>query len=99
MYYTNVYIVLFISVCVSDNVSHYCSFYTVKKIEICATQKDEWVRKTLELLSSKLKKMSKADSVAGETKMRKSVTSSFTDGSGSFLHTTDTSPNSTQSFY
>ncbi|XP_038574140.1 C-C motif chemokine 21b isoform X2 [Micropterus salmoides] len=74
-------------------------FYTVKKIEICATQKDEWVRKTLELLSSKLKKMSKADSVAGETKMRKSVTSSFTDGSGSFLHTTDTSPNSTQSFY
>lgn len=50
MYYTNVYIVLFISVCVSDNLSHYCSFYTVKKIEICATQKDEWVRKTLELL-------------------------------------------------
>lgn len=29
---------------------NYYSFYTAKKLEICATRKDEWVRKTLELL-------------------------------------------------
>nr|XP_020471657.1 C-C motif chemokine 20-like [Monopterus albus] len=42
-------------------------FYTAKKNEICATRRDEWVRKTLELLSSKLKKMSKVRSAAGVT--------------------------------
>lgn len=26
------------------------SFYTVRKIEICATRRDEWVRKILKLL-------------------------------------------------
>ncbi|XP_054452592.1 C-C motif chemokine 20-like [Anoplopoma fimbria] len=41
-------------------------FYTVKKNEICATRKDEWVRKILELLSSKLMKMSMTGSAAGE---------------------------------
>ncbi|XP_037312963.1 C-C motif chemokine 20-like [Pungitius pungitius] len=35
-------------------------FYTVKKNAICATRKDKWVRRNLELLSLKLKKMSKA---------------------------------------
>ncbi|XP_070775616.1 C-C motif chemokine 17-like [Enoplosus armatus] len=74
-------------------------FYTVKKNEVCATRKDEWVRKTLEFLSSKLKKMSKAGSAAGETQMGKRVHSSFKDGSGSFFSTTETSPNSTESFY
>ncbi|XP_070701601.1 C-C motif chemokine 20-like [Pempheris klunzingeri] len=74
-------------------------FYTVKKNEICATQKDEWVRKTLELLSSKLKRMSKASSAAGETQMNKSVTPPFIDGRGSFFSTTETFPNSTEGFY
>uniref|UniRef100_A0A8C2XDN4 Chemokine interleukin-8-like domain-containing protein n=1 Tax=Cyclopterus lumpus TaxID=8103 RepID=A0A8C2XDN4_CYCLU len=57
-------------------------FYTVKKNQICATHKDEWVRKTLELLSSRLKKMSKTGFAAGE--------------SGSFVRTTETFPNSTR---
>ncbi|XP_068557515.1 C-C motif chemokine 20-like [Cebidichthys violaceus] len=48
-------------------------FYTVKKKEICATRRDEWVRKILELLSSKLKKISKTGSAAGETPMTKAV--------------------------
>ncbi|XP_075953983.1 C-C motif chemokine 20-like [Anarhichas minor] len=48
-------------------------FYTVKKNEICATRKDEWVRRILELLSSKLKKMSKTGSAAGETSDVKKV--------------------------
>ncbi|XP_044074267.1 C-C motif chemokine 26 [Siniperca chuatsi] len=74
-------------------------FSTRKRYEICATRKDEWVRKTLELLSSKLKNMSKAGSAAGETQMRKSVNPSFHDGSGSFFITTETFPNTTESFY
>ncbi|XP_037644683.1 C-C motif chemokine 20-like [Sebastes umbrosus] len=43
--------------------------YTVKKNEICVTRRDEWVRKVLELLSSKLKKMSKTGSAAGGTRI------------------------------
>ncbi|KAF7649153.1 hypothetical protein LDENG_00146150 [Lucifuga dentata] len=39
-------------------------FYTVMKMEICTTRRDEWVRKTLQMLSSKLKKMSKVSSAA-----------------------------------
>ncbi|XP_070831048.1 C-C motif chemokine 17 [Chaetodon trifascialis] len=74
-------------------------FYTVKKNAICATRKDEWVRKNLELLSSKLKKMSKASSAAGETLMRQTVNPIFNNGSGSFFSTSETSPNSTESFY
>ncbi|XP_058503559.1 C-C motif chemokine 20 [Solea solea] len=58
-------------------------FYTVKNNEICATRRDEWVRKTLELLSSKLKKMSKADSATATvgTPMKKRENPSFNDGS------------------
>ncbi|XP_034039420.1 C-C motif chemokine 20-like isoform X2 [Thalassophryne amazonica] len=48
-------------------------FYTVKKNEICATRKDEWVRRTLDLLSSKLKKMSKISPAEGEEEKRNIV--------------------------
>ncbi|XP_038819156.1 C-C motif chemokine 20-like [Salvelinus namaycush] len=40
-------------------------FYTVKNKKVCATVKDEWVRKALALLSSKLKKMSSSNTVTG----------------------------------
>ncbi|XP_029309666.1 C-C motif chemokine 20-like [Cottoperca gobio] len=72
-------------------------FYTVKKNEICVTRKDEWVRRILELLSSKLKNMSKTDSAAGKTPVRKSVNPSFNAGSGTFVSTTDAL--STEDFY
>ncbi|XP_040000115.1 C-C motif chemokine 20 isoform X2 [Xiphias gladius] len=74
-------------------------FYTVKKNLICATWRDEWVRKTLDLLSSKLKKMSKARSAAGETPRKKSGNHSLNDGSGSFFSTTASFLNYTESFY
>ncbi|XP_019962507.1 C-C motif chemokine 20-like [Paralichthys olivaceus] len=77
-------------------------FYTIKKNAICVTKRDEWVRKTLELLSSKLKKMSKPNSAGGETlkkKKKKRGNSSFNDGSGSFFSTTATFLNNTESFY
>ncbi|KAM9349942.1 C-C motif chemokine 17-like [Symphorus nematophorus] len=74
-------------------------FYTVRRAEICATRKDAWVRKTLDLLSLKLKNMSKAGPAAGEIQMRKSVTPSFNGGSGSFFSTKETFQNSTESFY
>nr|XP_046265635.1 C-C motif chemokine 20-like isoform X2 [Scatophagus argus] len=61
-------------------------FYTVKKNEICATRKDKWVRTILELLSSKLKKMSKDGSAPGER-------------TGHFFSTTETFTNSTESYY
>ncbi|XP_035526737.1 C-C motif chemokine 26-like [Morone saxatilis] len=73
-------------------------FYTSKKNEICATRKDAWVRNILELLSSKLKKMSKPGSAAGETQ-KKSVNPTFNDGSGSFSSTTEAFQNITESFY
>ncbi|XP_056277688.1 C-C motif chemokine 20-like [Pseudoliparis swirei] len=62
-------------------------FYTFKKNQICATQRDEWVRRILKLLSSRLKKMSRIGSAAGET------------ASGSFGRTTETFLNSTKRFY
>ncbi|XP_059200187.1 C-C motif chemokine 26-like [Centropristis striata] len=76
-------------------------FYTVKKNEICATRKDEWVRKILDLLSLKLKKMSKTGSAAAETAMRKGAKPRFNDGSESFVSTTETlsTLNSTDTFY
>ncbi|XP_031137224.1 C-C motif chemokine 26-like [Sander lucioperca] len=64
-------------------------FYTVKKNEICATRRDEWVRKTLELLSSKLRKMSRTDSDAGESNR---------EAGGSFISTTEDFQNSTEAF-
>lgn len=42
--------------CVSndnDNLSHHCSFYTVRRAEVCATRKDEWVRIILDQLRYK----------------------------------------------
>ncbi|KAI4809220.1 hypothetical protein KUCAC02_018126 [Chaenocephalus aceratus] len=68
-------------------------FYTVRKNEVCATQKDEWVRKTLELLSSKLKKMSSA---ASKTAMRKTVNPALKNDGGSFVSTTATFPHTTE---
>ncbi|XP_032387783.1 C-C motif chemokine 26 [Etheostoma spectabile] len=65
-------------------------FYTVKKHEICATRRDEWVRKTLELLSSKLRKMSRPGSAAGERNR---------EAGGSFGSTTETIRNSAEAFY
>nr|AGN52671.1 chemokine 20 [Channa striata] len=41
--------------------------YTTKNMKICVTRKDEWVRKILVQLSSKLKKMSKTSSAARQT--------------------------------
>ncbi|XP_069562370.1 C-C motif chemokine 19-like [Brachyistius frenatus] len=74
-------------------------FYTVKNIEVCATRKDKWVRRTLELLSLKLKKMSKGTSAARETPIRKPGTLSVRDGSRSVFATTEAFPNNTDSFY
>ncbi|XP_024921817.1 C-C motif chemokine 20-like [Cynoglossus semilaevis] len=59
--------------------------YTVRNKEVCVTKRDEWVRNTLELLSTKLKKMSKESS--GPVMKRRSPSN---DGSGSFFSTTDT---------
>ncbi|KAG8014080.1 C-C motif chemokine 20 [Nibea albiflora] len=73
-------------------------FFTVRKLEICVNPKDKWVKNILKSLSSKLSKMSKDGSAAGETHTKKGVTPAFNDGSGSFLSTTETYPNSTQSF-
>ncbi|XP_040910248.1 C-C motif chemokine 26-like [Toxotes jaculatrix] len=74
-------------------------FYTVKNTEICATRRDEWVRKILQLLSSKLKKMSKVGSPPGETPVKKRENPSLHDGSGSFFSTTESFLNDTGSFY
>ncbi|XP_060940998.1 C-C motif chemokine 20-like [Limanda limanda] len=75
-------------------------FYTLKNA-ICVTRRDAWVKKTLKLLSSKLKRMSKPNSAAGATlgKKKKSGKPSYTDGSGSFFSTTETFLNNTESFY
>ncbi|XP_033993945.1 C-C motif chemokine 19-like [Trematomus bernacchii] len=73
-------------------------FYTVMKNEVCATQKDEWVRKTLKLLSSKLKKMSKTDSAASKTAMRKTVNPPLKNEGGSFNSTTETFPHTTEDY-
>ncbi|XP_010742505.1 C-C motif chemokine 20 isoform X2 [Larimichthys crocea] len=70
---------------------------TVWKQEICVNPDDKWVKKILKLLSSKLSKMSKDGSAAGETHTKKGVTHAFNDGSGSFS-TTETYPNITESF-
>ncbi|XP_036939837.1 C-C motif chemokine 20-like isoform X1 [Acanthopagrus latus] len=74
-------------------------FYTLRRTEVCATRKDEWVRIILDRLSSKLKKMSKAGPAAGENQMKKTVNPPISDGSGSYFTTTQTFPNSTESFY
>ncbi|XP_075875848.1 C-C motif chemokine 20-like [Nelusetta ayraudi] len=66
-------------------------FLTTWKAQICASLKDEWVKKVLQKLSSKLNKMSKA----GEGRLKKSVSS---DGSGLFTPA-KVFPNSTDSFY
>ncbi|KAM7379167.1 hypothetical protein PAMP_004737 [Pampus punctatissimus] len=73
-------------------------FYTVRKYEICVTRKDEWVRKTLELLSSKLKNMSKT-AAAAEALMKTSRNLPINDGSGSLLSITETFPNTTEHSY
>uniref|UniRef100_UPI0037E84E2E C-C motif chemokine 20-like n=1 Tax=Semicossyphus pulcher TaxID=241346 RepID=UPI0037E84E2E len=70
-------------------------FFTVRKKEICATEKDEWVRRAMDYLSSKLKGMSKA----AEAQTKKRGKSSLNDGSGSFSSTTEPLPNSTEGFY
>ncbi|XP_068605334.1 C-C motif chemokine 20 [Brachionichthys hirsutus] len=70
-------------------------FYTVRKdLQICASRKDEWVRRLLGSLSSKLKKMS--SSAAGGTQKREILTP-FNDGGGVF--TVETLQNSTDGFY
>ncbi|XP_053186026.1 C-C motif chemokine 20-like [Scomber japonicus] len=78
-------------------------FYTIKNLEICATRKDEWVRKNLELLSSKLKKMSKTSTAAGEAITKRHGNPTIKDGDGSVLNTTmnttETFANSTERFY
>ncbi|KAM4552902.1 C-C motif chemokine 19-like [Odontesthes bonariensis] len=74
-------------------------FYTINKNVICASQKDEWVKKALKLLSSKLKKMSKANSSASGAPLKKPGQLPVHDGSGSFLSTTEASFNNTGSFY
>ncbi|KAM8727225.1 C-C motif chemokine 20 isoform 1-T1 [Acanthopagrus schlegelii] len=73
-------------------------FYTLRRTEVCATRKDEWVRIILDQLSSKLKKMSKAGPAAGENQMKKTVNPPISDGSGSFFTIAQTFPNSTESF-
>ncbi|XP_022610989.1 C-C motif chemokine 20-like [Seriola dumerili] len=73
-------------------------FYMPDKIEVCATQEDAWVRRALALLSSKLRRMSKAGSAAAEAK-KKSGNLSLNNGSGSFVNTTEMFLNNTQSFY
>ncbi|XP_035644676.1 C-C motif chemokine 20-like [Oncorhynchus keta] len=41
-------------------------FYTLKNKKVCATVKDEWVRKALARLSAELKKMSSSKTVTGK---------------------------------
>ncbi|CAB1426967.1 unnamed protein product [Pleuronectes platessa] len=73
-------------------------FYTIKSA-ICVTRRDVWVKKTLKLLSSKLKSMSKTNSAATLRKKKTSGKPSNNDGSGSFFSTTETFLNSTETFY
>ncbi|XP_023267347.1 C-C motif chemokine 21c-like [Seriola lalandi dorsalis] len=73
-------------------------FYMPNKIEVCATREDAWVRRALALLSSKLRRMSKAGSAAAEAK-KKSGNLSLNNGSGSFVNTTEMFLNNTESFY
>ncbi|KAM6989296.1 C-C motif chemokine 20-like [Tautogolabrus adspersus] len=70
-------------------------FYTIRKQEICATQRDKWVRRLLDLLSLKLKKLANE----GQTQTKKNVTHSFNHGSGSVFSTTETIADSTEGFY
>ncbi|XP_028283988.1 C-C motif chemokine 20-like [Parambassis ranga] len=74
-------------------------FYTIKNKEVCVTRNDKWVRKALELLSSKLKKMSKARSTTVKIPLRKTEKPSLQDGSRSFFGTTEAFLNSTESYY
>ncbi|XP_076001275.1 C-C motif chemokine 19-like isoform X2 [Genypterus blacodes] len=66
--------------------------YTIKKKEICATRKDKWVRKILELLSSKLKKMSKNRFAAGGATTKKPDNLSADGDSGDSFSSTETFP-------
>ncbi|KAF3699217.1 C-C motif chemokine 20 [Channa argus] len=74
--------------------------YTAKNVAICVTRKDEWVRKTLDLLSSKLKKMSKKGSAGRRTRTKSAPGHlPFNDGNGSFFSTTEPFLNDTEIFY
>uniref|UniRef100_A0A4W5P7F4 Chemokine interleukin-8-like domain-containing protein n=1 Tax=Hucho hucho TaxID=62062 RepID=A0A4W5P7F4_9TELE len=42
-------------------------FYILKNRKVCATVKDEWVRKALARISSELKNMSSSNTVTGKT--------------------------------
>ncbi|XP_071376596.1 C-C motif chemokine 20 [Centroberyx affinis] len=70
-------------------------FYTIKNKKVCATSKDEWVRKALAQLSARLKKLSKANPTAGGAVMMRSA------GSGSFFNGTNEGiiSNSTETLY
>ncbi|XP_071778216.2 C-C motif chemokine 20-like [Centroberyx gerrardi] len=70
-------------------------FYTIKNKRVCATSKDEWVRKALAQLSARLKKLSKANPATGGAVMMRSA------GSGSFFNGTNEGiiSNSTETLY
>ncbi|XP_030015833.1 C-C motif chemokine 20-like [Sphaeramia orbicularis] len=63
-------------------------FYTVMKKEICATREDEWVRKILASLSTRLKKMSKDGKDEKENAIKKNRKEAFLTTTESFLNTT-----------
>ncbi|KAG7214626.1 hypothetical protein INR49_010518 [Caranx melampygus] len=74
-------------------------FYMADKSEVCASQRDAWVRKALALFSYKLRKMSKGGSPAAGAK-KKSGQPSLNTGTGSFVSTTEPFLNNmTTTFY
>uniref|UniRef100_A0A8C6THG2 Chemokine interleukin-8-like domain-containing protein n=1 Tax=Neogobius melanostomus TaxID=47308 RepID=A0A8C6THG2_9GOBI len=66
-------------------------FYTVKKIPICATTKDAWVRRTLNLLSAQLKKMAKRPPAVGKKLKTTKSDHVTTSSSGGIPSTTESS--------
>ncbi|XP_017277689.1 C-C motif chemokine 20-like [Kryptolebias marmoratus] len=63
-------------------------FYTINKHEICANPQDEWVKRILALLSSKLKSMAKTTAHAREVTGKPKTTPTY-EGSGGSFNTTD----------
>uniref|UniRef100_A0A3Q0SIR4 Chemokine interleukin-8-like domain-containing protein n=1 Tax=Amphilophus citrinellus TaxID=61819 RepID=A0A3Q0SIR4_AMPCI len=80
-------------------------FYTVANKQVCATRKDEWVRKTLELLRtiyffiSKCKKLEKAGSDGSKASMSETGNPSVCDGRGYFICISETFLNNTESCF
>lgn len=73
-------------------------FFTDSKVKVCADPEEDWVKKALEFLSSKLKKMSKTAPAAGGTPRSKSEKPSFHSESVFFDTATESFLNDTETF-